>query len=107
MYKINSIIIISRVPELVMIKKCVFYIAQYPVRLTAQSASHFLPSLTRPVHSDTNSAILGSILAVQQLRAMTIYSHFHHVLSMARYSFIQLSEQGCHGENENCQTSKW
>ena len=31
----------------------------------------------RPVHSDTNSASLGSILARQQLRATTIHSHFH------------------------------
>ena len=33
-----------------------FYIAQYPVRWTAQSALHFLPSPGRPVHSDTNLA---------------------------------------------------
>ena len=46
-----------------------FYIAQYPVRWTAQSALHFLPSPGRPVHSDTNSASPGSILARQQLRA--------------------------------------
>ena len=38
-----------------------FYIAQYPVRRTAQSAVHFLPP-GRPVHSDTNSASPGSIL---------------------------------------------
>ena len=36
-----------------------FYIAQYPVRWTAQSALHFTPG--RPVHSDTNSTYLGSI----------------------------------------------
>ena len=34
----------------------------------------------RPVHSDTNSASLGSILATQQLRAKTIHSHFHRCL---------------------------
>ena len=44
-----------------------FYIAQYPVRWTAQSTLHF-SSPGRPVHSDTNSASLGSILAMQQLR---------------------------------------
>ena len=43
-----------------------FYIAQYPVHWTAQSALHF-SSPGRPVHSDTNSASLGSILAMQQL----------------------------------------
>ena len=34
----------------------------------------------RSVHSDTNSASLGSILAMQQLRATTNHSHFHHCL---------------------------
>ena len=48
------------------VKVC-FYIGQYPVRWTAQSASH-LSSPGRPVHPDTNSASLGSILATQQLR---------------------------------------
>ena len=37
-----------------------------------------LPS--RPVHSDTNSASPGSILARQQLHGTTIHSHFHPVL---------------------------
>ena len=45
-----------------------FYTSQYPVRWTAQSALHF-SSPGRPVHSDTNSASPGSILATQQLRA--------------------------------------
>ena len=52
----------------------------------------------RPVHSDTNSASPGSILARQQLCAMTIHSHFHHCpeppLSIIRYSFNQLSQLG-------------
>ena len=35
----------------------------------------------RPVHSDTNSASQGSILAMQQLPAKTIHSHLpHHLL---------------------------
>ena len=38
-----------------------FYIAQYPVRWTAQSALHFC-SPGRTVHSDTDSASPGSIL---------------------------------------------
>ena len=55
----------------------------------------------RPVHSDTKSTSLGSILAMQQLRAKTNHSHFHHRLYsliisstavyVARYSFLQLS----------------
>ena len=47
----------------------------------------------RPVHSDTNSASPGSILARQQLRAKAKSLTFP-ALSIARYSFIQLSEQG-------------
>ena len=47
----------------------------------------------RPVHSDTNSASPGSILAMQQLCAMT-KSFTFPPLSIARYSFIQLSQQG-------------
>ena len=65
-----------------------FNIAQYPVRWTAQSASHFLPSLTDLFIPTPFSASPGSILARQQLRANT------KSLSIARYSFIQLSQQG-------------
>ena len=71
-----------------------FYIAKYPVRWTAQSALHFLPPLAgRPVHSNTNSASPGRILARQQLRAKAKSLTFPP-LSIARYSFIQLSQQG-------------
>ena len=49
----------------------------------------------RPVHSDTNSASPGNILARQQLRAKTKSLTFPP-LSTARYSFIQLSQQGRH-----------
>ena len=73
--------------------KVVFYIAQYPVRWTAQSASHFLPSLTDLFIPTPFSASPGSILARQQLRAKTKSLTFPP-LSIARYSFIQLSEQG-------------
>ena len=74
-------------------KKSSFYIAQYPVRWTAQSASHFLPSLTDLFIPTPFSASPGSILARQQLRAKT-KSLTYPPLSIARYSFIQLSEQG-------------
>ena len=53
------------------IKKGSFYIAQYLVRWTAQSASHFLPSLTDLFIPIPFSASPGSILARQQLRANT------------------------------------
>ena len=54
-------------------------VAQYPVCSIAQSTLHFTCPF-RPVHSDTNSAALGSILAMQQLRGMTNHSHFLHCL---------------------------
>ena len=70
-----------------------FYVAHYPVRWTAQSASHFLPSLTDLFIPTPFSASPGSILARQQLRAKTRSLTFPP-LSIARYSFIQLSRQG-------------
>ena len=71
-----------------------FYIAQYAVRWTAQSASHFLPSLIDLFIPTPFSASPGSILARQQIRAKTKSLTFPP-LSIARYSFMQLSEQGC------------
>ena len=67
-----------------------FYIAQYPVRWTAQSALHLLPSLTDLFIPTPFSASPGSILARQQLRAK-IKSLTFPPLSIARYSFIQMS----------------
>ena len=58
------------------------------------------PPPGRPVHSDTNSAFPGSILDMQQLRATTKSLTFQ-LLSIARYSFIQLSQWGVNGENKN------
>ena len=68
-----------------------FYIAhyQYPVRWTAQSTLHFCPPPGTPVHSDTKSTSLGSILAMQQLCVKT-KSLTYPPLSIDRYSFIKL-----------------
>ena len=55
----------------------------------------------RPVHSDTNSASPGSILARQQLRAKAKSLTFPP-LSIDRYSFIQLSEQGRQWRERKC-----
>ena len=74
-------------------RKVCFYIAQYPVHWTAQSALHF-SSPDRPVHSGTNSASLGSILAMQKL-CTTTKSLTFPPLPIARYSFIQLSQMCC------------
>ena len=74
-----------------------------------QSIGPLKPLYTSPpgrhVDSGTNAASLGSILARQQLRAKTKSLTFSP-LSIARYSFIQLSRLRHHGENENAQTSK-
>ena len=81
--------------------------AQYPVRWTAQSALHFLPSPTDLFIPTPFSASPGSILAMQQLRATTKSLTFSP-LSITRYSFIHLSsvDRGVNGEKENAQSSK-
>ena len=81
---------------LILVKKgkCSFYIAQYPVRWTAQSAFTLFAFPDRPVHSNANSASPGSILATLQLRGETKSITFPP-LSIARYSFIQRSQLGC------------
>ena len=63
-----------------------------------------LSSPGRPVHSGTNSASPGSILAMQQLR--NDYSLTFPPLSIARYSFIQLTRLRHREENKNAQTLK-
>ena len=78
-----------------------FYIAQYLVLWTAQSASHFFYFPGRPVHSDTNSASPGSILAMQELRAKTKSLTFPP-LSIARYSLKQLSQLGRQWREPKC-----
>ena len=59
----------------------------------------FLPG--RPVHSDTNSTSLGSILDMPQLRATTKSLTFPP-LSIARYSFKQLSQLGRQWRERKC-----
>ena len=77
-----------------------FYIAQYPVRWTAQSALQF-PPLADLFIPTPCSASPGSILAMQQLRAMTKSLTFPP-LSIARYSFIQLSRHGRQWREGKC-----
>ena len=78
------------------VKVC-FYIAQYPVRWSAQRSLHFI--LGRRVHSDTNSTSPGSILATQQLRVN--YSLIFPPLSTTRYSITHLSGLRHSEKNEN------
>ena len=84
-------------------KRSGFIIALYPVRWTAQSALHF-PPLADLFIPTPFSASLGSILAMQQLR--NDYSLTFPPLSIARYSFIQLSRLRRREVKENAQTSK-
>ena len=56
----------------------------------------------RPVNYDTNSASPGSILARQLLRVKAKSLTFQQ-LSIARYSCIQLSEQGRQWRERKCQ----
>ena len=78
-------------------------IALYPVHWTAQSALHF-PPLADLFIPTPFSASLGSILAMQQLR--NDYTLTFPPLSIARYSFIQLSRLRRREVKENAQTSK-
>ena len=80
-----------------------FYIAQYPVRWTAQFALHFLPSLTN-LFIPTPTRLLREAFSLvrQQLRAKTKSLTFPP-LSIARYSFIQLSQQGRQWRERKCQ----
>ena len=81
----------SRVSSMRACQKVCFYSAiSSPLDRSKRFTLFALPD--RPVHSDTNSASPGSILARQQLRATT-KSLTCPPLSIARYSFIQLSER--------------
>ena len=84
-------------------KKVWFYLALYPVHWTAQSALHF-PPLADLFIPTPFSASLGSILAMQQLR--NDYSPTFPPVSIARYSFIQLSRLRRREVKENAQTSQ-
>ena len=70
---------------------------------TAHTSSQSPPG--RPVHSDTNSTYQGSTRAELQLLCEDHPLAFPP-LSIARYSYTQLSELGRRGENENAQSSK-
>ena len=82
-------------------KKVRFYIVQYPVCRTAQSTLHFIPL------ADLFIPIPTQLLAFQPCKNYARnYSLTFSPLYMAGYSFMQPSEPGRHGENENGQTSK-
>ena len=78
-----------------------FYRAQYPVRRTAQSASHFCPPLADLFIPTPFSASPGSCLATLQLRAKTKSLTFLP-LYIARYSFKQLIQLGRQWRERKC-----
>ena len=68
---------------------CIYiYIAQYPVRWTDQTALHF----TAQTSSFRHQLDFFGIIQPRLLRANTVYSLTFPPLSIARYSFIQLSD---------------
>ena len=71
------------------VKKASSYIAQYPVLRTIQNALHFT-SLT-DLFTQTPSRLLWEASS-HMLQLMHEGSYTYPPLSMARYSFIQLSE---------------
>ena len=79
-----------------------FYIAQHTVRWTAQtqSALYFTPWQNRSFRHQLDFSGKHSSRAANTREN---YSLTFPPLSIARYSFIRLSELGCSGENENVQ----
>ena len=79
MFSVLSLLLVEKVKK---VKVC-YYIAQYPVRWTTHIALHFyFPD--RPVHSDTNSASLESILVNCYLNMSTyIYTAMGVMLKFA------------------------
>ena len=59
----------------------------------------------RPVHSDTNPASPGSILARQQLWPKLNHSHFDHCLQPGIHLYSGVN-RGVNGENQDAQSSK-
>ena len=76
-----------------------FYIVSSPLDRSKRFTLFALPDI--PVHSDTNPASPGNILARQQLRAKTKSLTFPP-LYITRYSFIQLSQQGRQWRERKC-----
>ena len=87
-------------PNLKVVKVVFLYRAVFsPLDRSKRFTLFALPG--RPVHSDSNSASPGSILARQQLSATTKSLTFP-TLSIARCSSIHLSHQGCQWRERKC-----
>ena len=80
------------------------YIAWNPVNRTAQGAEHFITG-----HASAFRHKLGLLwknLALLRLVPDDVITAMFPTLSIAGYSFLQQSELGCRGYNENAQASR-
>ena len=80
-----------------------FHIAQYPVHWADQSALHFTPwqaCLFGSPFIQAPTRLLWEAFSHTEITARILFTH------IASYSFVQLSELGHRGENENAQASK-
>ena len=84
------------------VKEC-SYTAQYPVQGLLKAIYTSPP--TDLFIQVPNSISLGSIQPSYNYSTKTICSHIH--LSVARYSFVELSELWQHGMNEIAKALKW
>ena len=74
-------------------------------RIKVCSECFTIHPLGRPHYSDTNSTSLWSIRSCCNYCAY--FSLTFPPLSRTKYSFVQLSQLGHRGDNENVQASKW
>ena len=93
--------LMTRPANIVDSEKGRFYIAQYPVRWTGQRALPLLPPLADLFIPTPTRLLREAFIARQQLRAKTKSLTFPP-LSIARYAFIQLSEQGRQWRERKC-----
>ena len=75
--------------------KMYFYIAQYPVRWTAQSSLHFLPSLTDLFIPTPNRLLREAFQPGSNYAPRLNHSHFHHTLEL----LIQSNSSSSDGES--------
>ena len=75
------------------LKRYIFYTAC--IQSIGPLKAHCTLPPGRPVHSDTNSSSLGSILAMLQLPAKIIHSYFHHHLQPGAHLYSLANWASC------------
>ena len=94
-------------PTSVLQIKICSYVAWYPFHRTAQSASNTLHSLAEDLFIPTPTRLLWEAFIHATMNVQRPLTRIVSPLSFARHSFMQLSEPGRRGVNENAQASKW